>query len=315
MSEQNNPQPQQKEIDLLDVTGRIFSGIGRGIQALFGWIKQLVVNCFRLAFKYWWILLLLTILGGALGYFKAKMQKPFFQTEMLVETQIIPRAQIADRINGLQSLIADANKAALAGMLNITVSEAEAIFFIKADVINVRVETPGRRVAAEGESITEELGPQFIRIRVRLWDNDKIEKLEQAILTFIETDPYTQERLAIFRRNNLLQQEAIQTEIEQLRLFQRKNIERSSSVMTAGNTPLMVVNEERTYVGEILELQNQILALQSAFELVRPLSVIQPFFQFENPVDRLLRNVLLYAFLFFTLGYCSLLIREGWKRV
>ncbi|MDR1951063.1 MAG: hypothetical protein LBP96_02390, partial [Bacteroidales bacterium] len=108
MSEHPNTQPQteQIEIDLLEVTVNIFSALGRGIRALLGWIKDYIQWFFRFTKKYFWILAALTVIGAIGGYTKAKMQKPFYETEMLVETQLVARAQIADRINNLQKLIA-----------------------------------------------------------------------------------------------------------------------------------------------------------------------------------------------------------------
>jgi hypothetical protein len=312
MSEQ--PNTQQKEIDLLEVTGKFFSGIKRGIRNFFAWIKELILWFFRYTKKYVWILMALAVLGAAAGYVKAKLQKPFFATEMMVETQLISRAQIADRINGLQRLVRDGNSAALARQLNISVAEAESIFFIKADLITVRVEVAERR--SEDEIEREDVGPQFIRIRIRLWDNQNIAILEHAFVTFIETDPYTQERLAISRNNNTVMQDVIRGQIEQLEAFQRKNIEQSPMIMSAGsNMPFIMQNEERTYVPEILELKGRLLDLQQAYKLTRPLSVIQPFFPFETPVSRALRNILLYAILALFAGYSVLLIRDGWKRL
>jgi hypothetical protein len=310
MSDQ--PNTQQKEIDLLDVTGKIFSGIGKGSKSFLSWIKQLILRFFRLSKKHIWFLMILAILGIAAGFFKTRMQKPFFATEMMVETQLISRAQIADRINGLQRLLNDNNHVTLARMLDISVDEIKSVIFLKADVVNVVVETP-RNHRVDDES--QELGPQFIRIRIRLLDSRNVESLQQALITFIETDPYTQERLAIFRRNNLLQQSAIESELEQLKMFQQKNIAKDFSVITPGSMPFMLQAEERTYVPEILALQSRLLEIQEDFELTRPLSVIQPFFPFETPVNRLPINVLIVLTLTLSLGYLTLLICEGWKRI
>jgi hypothetical protein len=314
MSENTTPQTESKEIDLIEASGKVFSGIKCGVRKFFVWIKELILWFLRYTKKYFWILAVLAVLGATGGYVKTKLQKPFFATEMMVETQLVSRAQIADRINGLQRLVRDGNSAALARQLNISVAAAESIFFIKADLIAVRVEVAQRR--SDDEIEREDVGPQFIRIRIRLWDNRNIAKLERAFVTFVETDPYTQERLTVSKNNNLEMQNAIREQIEQLEAFQRKNIEQSRMVMSAGsNMPFIVQNEERTYVDEILELRGRLLELQQAYKLTRPLSVIQPFFPFETPVSRTLRNILLYAILALFAGYSALLIRDGWKRL
>jgi hypothetical protein len=322
MSEQINSQPQQKEIDLIDVTGRIFSGIGRGIKKLSSWLKHIIQAFFRLALKYWWLLLALTILGGTAGYFVAKMQKSYYETEMLIETNVVSRIQIANRINSLQKMIHDRNNTALARQLSLPTNEVKAVFFIKADIVDVRVEGRAtrtvRKIDKEGnlfEVQEVELNPQFVRIRVRVWENQGIGRLAQAIVEFVENDSYINEQTFLAKRVNERQQEAIDSEIQQLMLFQKKNIEKSSSVMTPGNSPLMVLNEEKTYVEEILDLKNRLSSLQREYELLRPLTVVQPFTPFENPVDKRLKNILFFALLFFVSGYGFLLFREGWKRI
>ncbi|MDR0437862.1 MAG: hypothetical protein LBH22_06120 [Bacteroidales bacterium] len=320
MSEQ--PNSQQKEIDLLNVTGKMFSGIGKGIQNLFTWLKRTIQGFFRLALKYWWILLILTILGGAFGYFKTKLTKPYFETEMLVEASVVNRIQIADRINSLQKMIRDGNNTFLAKQLSLPIKEVEHIFFIKADFINIKAEGRATRMVirrdkdgVETEHIVEEITPQFIRIKIRTRENESINRLAQAIVYFVENDSYIAEQTTLAKRVNFLQQEAIEFEIQQLMLFQKKNIGKSPQVMTAGNTPFMVQNEERTYTNEILELKGRLASLQREHELLRSIFVIQPFTPFENPVDKRLKNILMFACLFFAVGYGVLLFREGLKRV
>ena len=328
MSEQNTPQPQkEKEIDLLEVTGKAFTGIKRGTKSLVNfatWLAhnlgQFLLQTIRYTIKHFWLLAVLAVLGAAFGFTKARVSRPFFATEMLVETQLIPRAQIAERINSLQQLANDQNHAALVRLLNIPIADAEALFFIRADVVNVVVDRPRRRVV-EGDDVEVDagrniLGPEFVRIRIKKWNNQGIQRLERALVMFIETDPYTQERLEIFRRNNRAQREAIETEIAQLRLFQQKSLENTTQTMatTIGNMPLVIQqNEDNTYVNEILSYQNRLLALDQAYELTRPLSVIQPFFLFENPVNVLIRNLLLFTALFLLAGYLTLLTLDGWK--
>ncbi|MCL2413044.1 MAG: hypothetical protein FWC98_02790 [Bacteroidales bacterium] len=304
-------QPESKEIDLIDITGKIFTGIGRGIRSLFAWFKELFLHFYRFTKQHFWILFVLAILGGGSGYFVDRKQDPFFESEMMVETQLVPRAQIVERINSLNLLVRDGNDALLARALNIPVSRAESILSIRADVVQVSADVEQRRA----DTIIEAIGPQLIRVRVRVSDRTTIEHLESAFVSFIENDPFTQERLAIFRTNNLLMQTAIETEIEQLRAFQRINIQRSPQVLVPGNMPMMVQHEERTYVSEILSLQSRLFNLQRDLALTRPLSVIQPFFAFETPVSRTQVSIMLFALLAVAAGYVVLLIRKNWKHL
>ncbi|MDR2908224.1 MAG: hypothetical protein LBU91_09595 [Bacteroidales bacterium] len=315
MSEQTQPQ-ETKEIDLLEITSKLFSTIGRGFTALFKGLKNLTGWFFRTIKKHFWILFILAIVGAGGGYFKAKKQRPYYETEMMVETQIISRVQVAERLNFLQELIDDRSNLTLASELKLPAEDVKHIFYIKADIYNVSVEVPlNKRDSAEEELITEELGPQFLRIRIRVWDNKSIKKLEHALVTYIETDPYTQERFQLLQEANMKERENIKEQIDQLLLFQKKNIEKSSSVLTSGNMPFMVQNEERTYVSEILKLKTDIINLERAYELTRPLSVIQPFTPFESPVDRTLFNTVFFAVLFSGCGFIFLVFRQGWKKL
>ena len=146
-------------------------------------------------------------------------------------------------------------------------------------------------------------------------ESASIAHLAQAIVSFIENDAFIAKQTTLAQQMNLAQQEAIEFEIQQLMLFQRKNIEKSSQVMAPGNAPLMVVNEERTYTNEILSLRNNLVSLQRDLALLSPVLVVQPFTPFENPVDKRMRNIFIFAFIFFAVSYSTLLIREGWRRI
>ena len=321
MSEQPISQP-SKEIDLLDVMGRIFSGIGNGIKNFSAWIKRGIQTFFRLFLKYWWLFCALLIIGSAFGYYKHKLQRPYYETEMLVEAnRVNSRLQIANRINSLQDLVNNANNQILANQLGLSVNEIRSIFYVKADIIDVKVEGKATRTVirrdkdgVETEEIVEERGPQYIRVQVRVWENQNISKIERAIIKFIENDPYIVEQIKLAKDINQSQQKAVETEIEQLRLFQKKNIEKGSLVVSK-DSPLMVQNEEKTYVDEILELGSRLAYLQREYELLRPLLVVQPFEPLEKPVDNRLRNILFFALLFFGIGYGAMLLREGWNRI
>jgi len=315
MSEQ--PNNQQKEVDLFDVTGKIFSGIGKGIQILFGWTKRMIQFFFCLALKHWWTLLAVSILGGTFGYFKAKRIIPYFETEMLVETNVVSRIQIVDRINSLQRIIREGNNVSLAEYLSLPIDEINAIFFIKADVVDIEIE---RRTAVRrgeyGRSIEEiitEINPQFVRIQVHSRKNAVINQLAESIVSFIENDPFTAKQTELASRMSLSQQEAIELEIQQLTLFQRKNLEKKSLVAASGNIPFMVVNEEKTYSHEIMEFKNQLAFLQREHEILRPALVVQPFTPFKKSADKRMKNILNFALLFFAVGYGILLFRESKK--
>jgi len=313
MSENSTSQTQTepKEIDLIDVV----ANIGRGIRTFFVWLGNLFLHFLRFTKKYFWILLILAILAGGAGYLRESLRDPFFKSEMTVKTQLIPSAQIADRFNSLNLLIRDNNTRALKTALDISIDKVENLLRVHADNIEQErvIVSQQRTTDLSQRIITDTITEEFVRIEVRINNPSAIEYLEQSLVSFIENEPFVQERLTVFRRNNLLMQEAIETEIEQLREFQRINIERSPLVMVPGNMPLMIQSHERTYVAEILDLQNRLLELQRELALTRPLTVIQPFLALETPANRTLFNILLFALFAVIVGYVVLLFRENWK--
>ncbi|MCL2413901.1 MAG: hypothetical protein FWC94_01420 [Bacteroidales bacterium] len=315
MSESPTPQTQteSKEIDLIDVVGRIFTGIGHGIRGLF----MGLLHFLRFTKKHFWVLLILAILGGGGGYLREHLRDPFFQSEMLAEVQLIPSAQIVDRFNSLNLLIRENNPHALATVLSIPVNKAENLLRIHADNIEQEriIVSQHRTTDASQRIIIDTITEEFVRIQIRVSNHTAIDNLEQSLVSFIENEPFIEERLTVFRRNNLLMQEAIETEIEQLREFQRINIERSPLVMIPGNMPLMIQNQEETYVAEILELQDHLLELQRGLMLTRPLTVIQPFLALKTPANRTLFNIMLSALFAIAVGYVVLLLRQNWKHL
>lgn len=307
--------PKEKEIDLFVVLAKIASGFGKIFTLLFHGIKVALVWSYAFIRKHFWVFLILVLLGGVGGYLKSKLEKPYYQTEMLIETQLVPRAQIAERINSLQQLISEKNES-LAGALHLSQADMISLFYIRADIVSVSVDVQTTRNPTDTLPVVrQELGPQFIRITIRLWDNRSIRRLQTAILEFIESDSYTKERWDLFKSNNQAQQTAIMEEIAQLQLFQKKNVEKNNSLLTLSSTPLVVQNEERTYVEEILSLKSRLSALQNAYQITRPASVILPFLPFQSPVNTLFRNIMLFAGLCMLAGFVFFLILDNWKKI
>jgi len=315
MSENPTPQTQteSKEIDLIDVAGKIFTGIGHGIRGLFMGLLYFL----RFTKKHFWILLILAILGGGVSYLREHLRDPFFESEMMVKTQLVPSAQIVNRFNSLNLLIRDKNTPALVAALDLSIDNVENLLRIHANNIEQKriVVTQHRTTDPSQRIITDTIAEEFIRIRVRVRNRITIESLDQTFVSFIENEPFVQEHWTAFRRSNLLMQEAIETEIEQLREFQRINIERNPLVMVPGNMPLMIQSYERTYVAEILDLQGRLLKLQHDLALTRPLTVIQPFLALETPANRTLFNTMLFALIAVIIGYVVLLTRKNWKHL
>jgi hypothetical protein len=287
---------------------------------LFQWIGRKILQFLRFLKKNIWLFVALFILGLVTGYVRTTISKPFYETEMLVETRMVSRAQVADRFNNLQSIVKAGENNSLAQVLDINVRNIDSIFSINADIINVRVEmqTGNRRRDRNDTTlveVVEEVGPQFLRVSVRSWSDRSVGNLGQALVEFIENDPHINERVEHARMINRLQQSAIREQIEKLTLFQEKNVLNEASTVTIAtlNTPIVSQTEERTYVGEILSLQDQLINLQGAYELIKPIVVVQPFLPFGDPVSRMMRNLLIFSILFPAAAGAFIVSRNLWK--
>jgi len=324
MSEHPTPQPltDPKEIDLVDVMGRAFTGIGRGLKRLFLWTGKVLKAFFCFALKFWWILLIATILGGVAGFLRDKIAQPHFETEMLATTNVVDRILITNHINSLQAIIKDGNYAFLSQQLSLPENRVRELFFVRASIAEVRV--PGRatrtvtrtdRDGVETEEIVEETNPQVVRIRIGARENENISEFTNAIVKFVENNSFIAEQVYLAKRINLARQEALKTEIEQLMLFQQKNIEQAPMVMNLDRASFpVVVNENQTFVEEILNLREDLAHMERQYELLRPMHVVQPFFPVENPVDNRRRSIRIFALLFFAACYITLLFRESAKK-
>jgi len=325
MSEKSTPQPltEPKEIDLVDVAGRTFTGIGRALRNLFLWLGKIIKAFFCFALKFWWILLLAIVLGGALGLLRDKRAQPLFETEMLATiNEVVDRILVANHINSLQAVIKDGNHTFLSQQLSLPINRVRELSFIRADISEVRV--PGRatrivvrtnRYGVQFEEIVEEANPQVVRIRLGARENENISEFTDAIVKFVENNPFIAEQIELERHINLARQEALETEIEQLILFQQKNIEQAPMVMSLDRASFpVIVNEMQTFTDEILALRNHLAHLQRQYEFLRPMHVVQPFFPVENPVDNRRRSIRVFAMLFFVMCYITLLFRESAKK-
>jgi len=323
-----NPTPQNqtesKEIDLIDVAGKTFTGIGNGLKSLFLWLGKILNTFFRFSLKFWWILLIATILGGIAGMLRDNMARPYFQAEMLaVASEEVDRTLVANLINSLQPMIDDHNYAFLSQQLSLPVSSVSQLSSVRADIADIRV--PGRpmrtiivvdRDGVETEEIVAEPNPQVIRVRIETWENTAISDFTNAIVGFVENNPFIAEQIDIAKRINLAQQRIFEREIAQLTALQQRNIEQAPMLITThqGSLPV-VVDRAQTFFHEIVNFTEMLTDLQREYELMqRPLRVVQPFFPAENPVDRRSRNILKFALLFFALCYTTLQIRENAKK-
>jgi len=324
MSENRTPQNQTepKEIDLIDVAGKTFTGIGHGLKGLFLWLGKITKAFFCFSLKFWWILLIATMLGGTAGFLRDRMAEPRFETEMLAMTQVVDRILIANQINSLQAVIDDRNYVFLSQQLSLPESKVSELLFIRAEIADIRV--PGRatrtvirtdRDGVETEEIVEETNPQVVRIRIGSTKNSGIEDFTNAIVSFVENDPFIAEQTILAKRINLTRQEAVEAEIEQLMLFQQKNIEQAPMTVNMDRSSFpIIVNEAQTFTHDILYYRNYLAHLQRQQELLRPMNVVQPFFPVNNPVDRRTKNILFFALLFFAACYTTLQVRENAKK-
>ena len=131
--EQNKPQHEEKEVELVP----IFVWIGRGISSFFNGIGRFFASLGHLFLLFLIFLqrnLLLvvgiTILGGALGWYLNKQAKSSYTGEMIVQPNFNSNSQLISKVDYYQSLINESNTKQLGKELAITSEQASSLLSI-----------------------------------------------------------------------------------------------------------------------------------------------------------------------------------------
>lgn len=159
-----------------------------------GTVKNTVVDILRVAYRFLdfiflairkniWIILFCLALGLGLAYLYTRLKARYYETEMIVMQNDLPRKTYAEVIYNLNSLLASRSYNDLAQELKISQSEASAILSLEAYSLT--------NESLEKDTATR-LGQQ-LKIRAKLQDNALIPKLQTALISYLNNNTYAKQ--------------------------------------------------------------------------------------------------------------------------
>ncbi|MDH5367552.1 MAG: hypothetical protein OEW67_11225 [Cyclobacteriaceae bacterium] len=314
------------EIDLKD----LFNYIGKAFHSFFERIINFIALIRRVTinyFKYFIVIVSIFLIATLSYYFTLK--KETFGSSMLVKSQYLNTQLVDNSINKLNVLAQEKDKTTLAEVLNLEPNTAELINgfefepFItedeKMEVVLLKEQLQNLKLEEDViGSITEKIelrNPNTFKITILTEENSVINTLEAAIENyFIESD-YIKKRIENNRQTLLKRKEKLQKEqikIDSLKhaifevyqsLSKQHGGQGSDNVILAGQevtNPLSVFRED-------ININDDILAIETALYLKNEFEVIEGLTPFSKPVSISLIKLLVYTVLV-GIGFTYLLI-------
>jgi len=177
------------------------------VKKVFYWLISRVFNGIQYCFKYWWILLLLIIVGASLGYFSDNSK--VYNSSLIVQANYGGQPYVYNAVSQINQKIAEGNKEFITELgiesedFNITSIEIEPI----VDVVNImskitlsdkslntifgELNRDGEQELFATESFVQ--NTKYHRIVLTLSSN-KSEESINSIISFINKHPFWQEQ-------------------------------------------------------------------------------------------------------------------------
>jgi hypothetical protein len=128
--EQNKPQHEEKEVELVPIFVWVSRGISNffnGIGRLFSSLGHLFILLLVFIQRNFLLIAVVTLLGGALGWYLNNQSKSNYSGEMVVQPNFKSTSQLYSQINQLQSYVNEKKTPELVKVLGITSSQASTI--------------------------------------------------------------------------------------------------------------------------------------------------------------------------------------------
>lgn len=163
----------------------IIKSIKRGFTLIlnfFNWI-------YRVSVQKWQTILLFLIIGGGLGFGIWYISKPFYTSYMSVSHQRFENAYVGEIIGNLNAFIANGNgHPELAKELNLSLSDAEKVKKIFYEPLNAHL---SERYADSTSVVLP------FRVGAEVYDNSVLDTLGNAILNYLENNPFALQKKAL----------------------------------------------------------------------------------------------------------------------
>ena len=309
-----------REIDLLDLIARIGRGLGNFLKNIY----QAVLFLFVFGIRRIHILVLIAILGGAVGILVYKLSEKYYASEMIAQPNGFSSMDMAVYINDIHEMCRRGNVAGIANSLGLSEEIAEQVKNIEAFLyVDVNDDGVGDFVDYKNkynpEDSTMRLISSRIVIRAEVFNNSVFHDVKQGLRKYISNNPYLVMVNAM--RKSELQSLIAQSKEEIRKLDSLQDFEYYKSA-TEGKLEregqIVFLNQKVTqlYYRDKISLLSSQLADARALELAtEPITVIKDFTELTTEEHPLGRFVILYGFLAGLLAYFLLLILKYRKEI
>lgn len=280
----------QEEVDLRYVYGKIKQSFSNG------W--NFLLLCITVALKRWYLLLLFTVLGAAVGVGLFYTTRPVYTSTLTLASNTLANDFCADIINNLNLIIKDKSPEVLAKNLKISVSTAKSVKELEFNNYDEKL----KKIYKDKDTVV--LGRPF-KIKAYLYNNTSFDTIQTALVNYLENNEYATTRKQIRLENIKTLKGTIKKQISELDSLKAKV---TSDVTPRGTTaggfvfgePLDPIN---IFKQEITLLEKDLL-LTRDLVLIDNIQIIQEFTPRALPDSpRLKRNMLMYGLISCMIGF------------
>ncbi len=253
-------------------------------------LVEVFTNIYLFFKKHFWFLFGAVIVGALLGYSTKFFTQKFYESSMLIESEILSDEILMEYINNIQTLFDDGNYILLQNKMEIDSTELIEIKSIEANYLY-------------NEEKKTRL--DYLSVRIITNNNKILKKIDQGILNFINKEKYFQNEIEIFRKNtqNLIQN--INQEIKKIEQIQANFIDPK-------NRPgeIKIYYQEKSLQEELLLLTKEKQKLEKAIQFATPFRVIKDFTIYQKPKTKATTYTLAGVLIFGFIAFFILIIRN-----
>jgi hypothetical protein len=294
MSEENNKQNNNNNSDEIDLK-QLFSAIGDFFKNIFIGFILILVGIKNATIKYFKIIFLFFVLGGLVGIGLNFYLPEYYTSSMLLQSKHASGRLMENSVDKLDQLCEEKNYSQLANILKIDSSAAANLkgfsyepFVSEEEIVELEVLKEQLKSEIDDELVINKFVERLknenkatYRIFVEVYNNKKLTKLEEPLLSYFKGSDYVGKRIEIETQNLKLTEQNIEEEIAKLdslknlllknfNLYAERTRTGSNNVIMNDdqlNDPMNVFEESRKLYAQLLRVREQ-LYLTPSFELI-----------------------------------------------
>ena len=259
---------------------------------------EVFFNVFKFFKRNILILIVSTAVGAALGYSYKFISKEYYKSEMLMESYTISEELRTNYIKQFQNLLDDKNYETLSAKSGLKIEDLKMIK-------RISFETDGNK--------TDE---DILFVNTQVWDTSVLPKLAEGIQSFMNSFPYVNDEIALFKENS----QSFINDIEKYKenissLISNVDVFVIDSVISTRNYYINELSKNEFFHNEVIDLIKEKQKIEKELNYALPFRVIKDFTVFKTPVNNNKGNTLKGAILFIFAALLVLIIIDINKRI